>query len=123
MDKNLGPISTDKSDLIKECQRQLYDIITYNKISRDQAKQLIEKIKNVLRKTVNKHMLKGSCSKFEAIFFFVENRIVFRPTFLYYMENSKNSTSRKTYCSWLQLDFNSRINFCRVLAKRILRQI
>ena len=65
-DKNLGPISTDKSDVIKECQRQLYDIITYNKIAWEQAKQLIEKIKNDLRKTVNKHMIKGSCSKFKA---------------------------------------------------------
>ena len=58
MDKNLGPISKDKSDVIKECQRHLYDIITYNKISWEQAKQPIEKVKNVLRKTVNKHMLK-----------------------------------------------------------------
>ena len=32
-DKNLGPISADKSDVIKECHRQLYDIITYNKIT------------------------------------------------------------------------------------------
>ena len=58
-DKNLGPISTDKSDVIKECQRQLYDIITYNKISWEQAKKLIEKIKMDLRRIVNKHMIKG----------------------------------------------------------------
>ena len=57
-DKNLRPISTDKSDVIKECQRQLYDIITYNKISWEQAKQLIGKIKNVLRNSVNKYMIK-----------------------------------------------------------------
>ena len=31
-DKNLGPISADKTDVIKECHRQLYDIITYNKV-------------------------------------------------------------------------------------------
>ena len=68
MDKNLGPISTDKSDVIKECQRQLYDIITYNKISWEQAKQLIAKIKLDLKRIVNKHMIKGSCSKFEAKF-------------------------------------------------------
>ena len=59
-DKNLGPISTDKSDVIKECQRQLYDIITYNKISWEQAKQLIVKIKTDLRGIVNKHLIKGS---------------------------------------------------------------
>ena len=45
-DKNLGPISADKSDIVKECQRQLYDIITYNKISWEEAKQLIEKNQN-----------------------------------------------------------------------------
>ena len=48
-DKNLGPIRADKSDVIKECQTQLYDIITYNKISREEAKNLIEKIKTNLR--------------------------------------------------------------------------
>ena len=56
-DKNLGPISADKSDVIKECQRQLYDIITYNKISWEQAKQLIEKIKTNLSKTHDKRFM------------------------------------------------------------------
>ena len=37
-DKNLGPTGTDKYDVIKECQRQLYDIITYYKFSWEQAK-------------------------------------------------------------------------------------
>ena len=54
-DKNLGPISADKSDVIQECHRQLYDIITYNKISWEEAKNLIEKIKMDLRKIVKKH--------------------------------------------------------------------
>ena len=53
-DKNLGPISADKSDVIKQCQRQLNDIITYNKISWEEAKNLIEKIKTDLRKIVKK---------------------------------------------------------------------
>ena len=92
-DKNLGAISADKSDEIKECKRQLYDIITYYKISWEQAKQLIEKIKTDLRKTVNKHVIKGSCSKFEAD------------------------------CSRTQLDFHTCINFCRILPKSILHQI
>ena len=30
-DKNLGAITADKSDVITECQRQLFDVITYNK--------------------------------------------------------------------------------------------
>ena len=28
-DKNLGAISADKEDVILECRRQLYDVITY----------------------------------------------------------------------------------------------
>ena len=67
-DKNLGPISADKSVVIKECQRQLYDINMYNKLSWEETKKLIEKIKTDLRRTVYKYMEKGSCSKFEAKF-------------------------------------------------------
>ena len=29
-DKNLGAISADKGDVVLECLRQLYDVITYN---------------------------------------------------------------------------------------------
>ena len=29
-DKNLGAISADKGDVVLECRRQLYDVITYN---------------------------------------------------------------------------------------------
>ena len=32
-DKNLGPANADKSDVINECKRQLYDVDTYNKLS------------------------------------------------------------------------------------------
>ena len=42
-DKNLGAITTDKCDVITECQRQLFDVITYNKISLDEAKSLLIK--------------------------------------------------------------------------------
>ena len=61
-DKNLGAISTDKMDVISECRRQLYDIITYNKISWGEAKNLVDKIKFNLKNIVRKHMEKGSCS-------------------------------------------------------------
>ena len=122
-DKNSGPISADKSDVIKECQRQLYDIITYYKISWEQAKQLIEKIKTDLRKTVNKHMIKGSCSKFEAKF------LLSKIDSFSSCEAGGHVAIHIEYfrvllcCSWLQLDFNSCINFCRILPKRILHQI
>jgi len=67
-DKNLGPIRTDKSDVIKECHRQLDDIITCNKITWDEARNIISKIKADLRRTVKKHLEKGSCSYFEEKF-------------------------------------------------------
>ena len=65
-DKNLGAISADKEDVILECRRQLYDIITYRKTSWEEVKNLIEKIKFDLKNIVRKHMEKGSCSYQEA---------------------------------------------------------
>ena len=67
-DKNLGPISADKVDVIKECHRQLYDIITYNKISWLETQNIISKIKKDLRRIVKKHVEKGSCSYYEEKF-------------------------------------------------------
>ena len=55
-------------DVISECHRQLYDVITYNKISWDEAKNLVDKIKFNLKNIVRKHMEKGSCSNQEAMF-------------------------------------------------------
>jgi hypothetical protein len=46
-DKNLGPISADKVDVIKEYHRQLYDIITYNKISWLETQNIFSKIKKI----------------------------------------------------------------------------
>ena len=43
-DKNLGAIRTGKDDVITECRRQLYDVITYNKISWEQAKLFLIKL-------------------------------------------------------------------------------
>ena len=37
MDKNLGATSADKEDMILECRRQLNDVITYNKMSWEEA--------------------------------------------------------------------------------------
>ena len=48
---------------------------------------------------------------------------LFLSTCLHSLENFKKSPCRKAYCSWIQFDFNSRINFCQILSKRILQQI
>ena len=69
-DENLGAISADKNDVITECWRQLYDVVTYNKISWEQAVTLIDKIKFNLRSIIRKHMDKGSCSYQEAKFWY-----------------------------------------------------
>ena len=46
-DKNLGAISADKEDVILECRRQLYDVIIYNKISWEEAKNSLKKLKMI----------------------------------------------------------------------------
>ena len=56
-DKNLGAISADKVDVITESRRQVHDVITYNKMSWEEAKNLIDKIKLIW---------KGSCAYQEA---------------------------------------------------------
>ena len=44
-DKNFGAISADREDVVLECRRQLHDVITCNKMSWEEAKNLIAKIK------------------------------------------------------------------------------
>ena len=70
MDKNLDPISVDKEDVITECQRQLYNIITHKNITFENAKMFISKIKFELKTTVRKHFEKGSCSYNEVNLFY-----------------------------------------------------
>ena len=44
-DKNLGPANADKSDVIKECKRQLYDVDTYLKLSKEEMELFL--LKNI----------------------------------------------------------------------------
>ena len=57
-DKNLGAISANILGVITECLRLLYDVITYNNMSWEEAKNLIDKIKfdmkNIIRNTWKK---------------------------------------------------------------------
>ena len=52
-----------------------------NKISLEEAKNLIEKIKNDLRKIVKKHSEKGSCSNLNRNFYFEKKNSFFIPHF------------------------------------------
>ena len=40
-DKNVGPACAEKTDVIKECRRQLYDKEVYNILTQEEAEQLI----------------------------------------------------------------------------------
>ena len=61
-DKNLGPANVDKSDVINECKRQLYDVMTYSKLS---FEEFVRECIAALRKTVNYHFYLGNCSQKE----------------------------------------------------------
>ena len=67
-DKNLGPANADKSDVIKECKRQLYDVDTYNKLSFEEMKLFLQKSIAALRRTVERHFYLGNCSQKEKEF-------------------------------------------------------
>ena len=58
-DKNLGAAAAEKNDVIMECKRKLYDIITYLKLSIIQWELL---------GVVNKFVAKNECSQKEALF-------------------------------------------------------
>ena len=67
-DKNLGPASADKSDVIRECKRQLYDVDTYLKLSKEEMELFLIKNIELLRRTVDRHFYMGNCSQKEKEF-------------------------------------------------------
>ena len=67
-DKNVGPACADKTEVIEECRRQLYEKKVYNQLTQEEANQLIRVIKKHLSNIVNKHAIRGNCSKRESEF-------------------------------------------------------
>ena len=67
-DKNLGPANADKSDVINECKRQLYDVDTYVKLSLEEMEKFLQDSIAALRRTVNHHFYLGNCSQKEKEF-------------------------------------------------------
>jgi hypothetical protein len=51
-DKNLGAVMVDKTDVVTECKRQLYDINTYIRLSLVEMEMLVAKIKSELSEVV-----------------------------------------------------------------------
>ena len=93
-DKNLGAAAAEKTDVIMECKRQLYVIITYLKLSMEEVEILIAKVQSELLEVVNKHVAKKECNKKEALFLLSKAKL-------------------------LRLDFDTSVNFCGTFPKRI----
>ena len=51
-DKNLGPVNVDKCDVIRECKRQLFDVVKYRKLSAE-VKTFLENCVTNLQKIVD----------------------------------------------------------------------
>jgi len=62
-DKNLGPANADKSDVIMECKRQLFDVTTYSKLSKAEVDTFLRKSIEKLRMVVEHHFYLGNCSQ------------------------------------------------------------
>ena len=71
-DKNHGASTADKSDSTKECHRQLYDQLTYLKLSEDAKNNLIRTLKFQVKLIVEQNFYKGSRSFKEDFFFIVQ---------------------------------------------------
>ena len=67
-DKNLGPANADKSDVITECKRQLFDALTYLKLSKIEMETFLSKSIEKLQMVVEHHFYFGNCSQKEKEF-------------------------------------------------------
>ena len=67
-DKNLGPANADKSDVINECKRQLFDVATYLKLSKLEMETVLSKSIAKLRMVVEQHFYLENCFQKEKEF-------------------------------------------------------
>ena len=70
-DKNLlaeGAVMVDKTEVVNECNRQLYGIKTYMKLSLEGMEMLIAQIKSELSEIVGKYKSHDLCSAQEKDF-------------------------------------------------------
>ena len=87
-DKNLGPANTVKSDVIGECKRQLFDVTTYLKLSKEEMETFLTKSIEALRRTVEHHFYVENCSQKSKRISFVQRLQLRNTTLLHQMENS-----------------------------------
>jgi hypothetical protein len=122
-DKNVGPACADKDDVINESTRQLYEKRVYNQLTKEEAEQLIRVLKKRLENVVNKHMIKGFCSKKRTKFSTFEFEQIQSAPFLYHLENFEKSNRRQTHSGWVQLDTFSSFDIRWTLFKSILHKV
>jgi len=53
----------DKCNIINECKRQSFDVVTYLKLSAEEVKTFLEKCNVELRRIVDFHFYMGKCSQ------------------------------------------------------------
>ena len=86
-DKNLGPANADKSDVINECKRQLFDVATYLKLSKTEMETFLLKSIAKLRMVVEHHFYLGNCSQKRKRVFVIQRLQLCYTTFLHHLEN------------------------------------
>ena len=69
----MGAADADQEDVIIECVRQLSDVQTYLKISKETITSIITEIQNKLKCMVESHLYKGNCTKKRGRLFVVKN--------------------------------------------------
>ena len=114
-DKNVGPACADKTEVIEECRRQLYEKKVYNQLTQEEAKPAYSSHQKTSFKyceqTHNQRELfekrvRISAFKFEQIQ---------HSSLLYHLENFEKSNCRQTNCGWVQLDTYSSFDICWTL--------
>ena len=69
-DKNLGPANADKSDVITECKRQLFDALTYLKFSKSELENFLRTSPQIkMMVDNNSQFLNNFCQKCFHLFF------------------------------------------------------
>ena len=116
-DKNVGPACADKTDVIEECRRQLYEKKVYNQLTQEEANQLIRVIKKHLSNIVNKHTIRGNCSKRESEFLLSNLNKFNIPHFYIIWKILKNPIVGRPIVAYSSLDI------CWALPQEILQQV
>ena len=97
----MGAADADKGDVISECVRQLSDMKTCLKLTEEEIKNITD-IQNKLKRMVESHLYKGTCTKKEADFLLSKMYIFDIPHFYIIWKILKNPiVGRPIVYSWI----------------------